>query len=230
VAATLPSPAFVPVPLRATPRFRRIHARCEGGGSWLLYSDGPAEAPKVIRAEVIEDVFGVGTYATLTLRDHWAMIEAGWFVGDDLHQPVPLGDDTYDVWRGYYHPVTEAHDILYDLFVPRCGLMRWGGILPNGLDLRVHPSTPRYATARVNHELDLLRCVLDVEGSSDLVEIVLPEELKPLRDEYSDPVMEDILMSRVRNPNRGFSENGYQKAHRAKMEQERAVAAMTASR
>jgi len=45
VAATLPVGAFVPIPLRAKPRFRRIHARREEGRAWLLYSDGPWSAP-----------------------------------------------------------------------------------------------------------------------------------------------------------------------------------------
>jgi hypothetical protein len=174
-AMALPAAAFKPQPLRAVPRLRRIFAKREDRGSWLLYSDGPSEAPKVIRAEVIEEVFGAGTCNTLTLPDHWAMIEAGWFSGGDLYQPVPLGEDVYDVWRGYYHPVTEAHDLLRAVFAPKYGLMRWGGRLPNGLDLAVHPSTPRYATARAQWDWNLLEIAEDVARLSSDVAIVLPD-------------------------------------------------------
>lgn len=173
-AMVQPAAAFTPQPLRALPRLRRLYAREEDSGSWLFYSDGPTEAPKVIRAKVIEEVFGEGTYNTLSLQDHWAMIEAGWFSGGDLHQPVPLGDDVYDVWRGYYHPVTEAHDLLHAVFAPKYGLMRWGGRLPNGLDLGVHPSTPRYATARAQWDWNLLKIAEDVARLSRDVAIVLP--------------------------------------------------------
>jgi hypothetical protein len=226
VAATLPAQAFAPAPLRAQPKHRRIFPRREETGSWLLHSDGPYEPRKVIRGEVIEAVFGTGTYDHLSQRDHWEMIEAGWFSGADLHLPVPLGDPTYDVWKGYYNPVTEAHDLIRTLFSTKYpGGLSWLHTLPNGVTLAEHPSTPRYATARIQSDIDLLRCVLDVASMGRLVELVLPDDLKPLLAEYSDPILMEDLMWSIRCGRRAPSENGYQRAHRLQMERARAARA-----
>lgn len=195
VAPTLPVQAFAATPLRAIPKHRKLFPKREEGGSWLFHSDGPYEPRKVIRPDVIERVFGEGAFNRLSQRDHWAMIEAGWFSGPDLHLPVPLGDPTYDVWKGYYHPVTEAHDLLWHLFAAKYpGGLRWGRHLPNGLTLAEHPCTPRYATARVHSDIDLLRCLFDVASMGPMVEVVLPADLKPLLAEYDDPIrMEDLM-------------------------------------
>lgn len=195
VAAILPDHAFALTPLRAQPKHRRIFPKREERGSWLMHSDGPYEPRKVIRWTVIEEAFGVGTYNQLSQRDQWAMIEAGWFAGDDLHLPVPLGDDTYLVWKGYYHPVSEAHDLLRDLFATRYWSMFHGGwAVPNGMMLAEHPCTPRYATARVESDLALLRCHFDVASFGSTVELVLPDELLALREEYADPERLEELM------------------------------------
>jgi hypothetical protein len=129
VAPTLPVQAFAATPLRATPKHRRLFPKREEGGSWLFHSDGPYEPRKVIRPDIIERVFGEGAFNRLSQRDHWAMIEAGWFSGSDLHLPVPLGDPTYDVWKGYYHPVTEAHDLLRHLFAGKYSAVCGGGVI-----------------------------------------------------------------------------------------------------
>ncbi len=200
VAATLPAQTFAATPLRAIPKHRRIFPKREEDGSWLLHSDAPYEPRKVIRPEVIERVFGAGAFNRLSQRDHWAMIEAGWFSGPDLHLPVPLGDPAYDVWKGYYHPVTEAHDLLRHLFAAKYpGRLRSGSYLPNGLTLAEHPCTPRYATARVHSDIDLLRCLFDVASMGSLIEVVLPAELSTLRAEYDDPIrMEDLMWPTTR--------------------------------
>lgn len=164
-----------------------------------MHSDGPYEPRKVIRWTVIEEVFGAGTYNQLSQRDQWEMIEAGWFTGDDLHLPVPTGDDTYLVWKGYYHPVCEAHDLLRDLFATRYWSMFHGGwAVPNGMTLAEHPCTPRYATARVESDLGVLRCHFDVASFGSTVELVLPEELHDIRNDYSDPERFEELMWRTK--------------------------------
>lgn len=199
VVASLPAQDFAPVPLRAQPKHRRIFPKREERGSWLMHGDGPYEPRKVIRSTVIEDVFGAGTYNQLSQRDQWEMIEAGWFTGDDLHLPVPLGDDTYLVWKGYYHPVSEAHDLLRDLFATRYSFMMFGAwYVPNGMTLAEHPSTPRYATARVESDLALVRCHFDVASFGSTVELVLPDELHALRNEYSRPDRLEELMWRTK--------------------------------
>lgn len=199
VAASMPMQGFSPTPLRAQPKHRRIFPMREERGSWLMHSDGPYEPRKVIRWTVIEEVFGSGTYNQLSMRDQWAMIDAGWFTGADLHLPVPMGDDTYVVWKGYYHPVSEAHDLLRDLFATRYPSMIYGAWgVPNGMTLAEHPCTPRYATARVESDLALLRCHFDVASFGSLVELVLPDELHALREEYADPNLFEELMWRTK--------------------------------
>ncbi|WP_431299063.1 hypothetical protein [Tabrizicola sp. BL-A-41-H6] len=223
VAATLPAQAFAPAPLRAQPKHRRIFPKREESGSWLLHSDGPYEPRKVIRGEVIEEVFGAGTYNQLSQRDHWEMIEAGWFSGPDLHLPVPLGDPTYDVWKGYYHPVTEAHDLIRNLFAAKYpGGLSWVQTLPNGVTLGEHPSTPRYATARIRSDIGLLRCVLDVASMGTMVELILPDDLKPLLAEYSDPILMEELMWQIHNRNTPRELPWYEKARRAHEARQRA--------
>lgn len=181
VAMVPPAAAFTPQPLRALPRFRRLYVEREERGSWLFYSDGPTEAQQLVRFEVIERTFGAGTYATLSQPDHWRMIEEGWFAGGDLHQPLPIADPTHDVWRSFYHPVVEAHDLLSDALA---GLYakgwRFACTLPNGLTLAEHPSTPRYATARARSIFALTHIAEDVERQSRGVVIVLPKEIREL--------------------------------------------------
>lgn len=226
VAATLPAHAFALAPLWAAPKRRRIFAKREASGSWLLYSDAPNEARKIIRYDVIERVFGAGANREISFRDHWEMIDAGWFSDDDLHLPVPLADPAYDNWKSYYHPVTEAHDLLTDLFKTKYfrNVPVGGWTLPNGLVLGEHPCSPRYATARVHWDEDLLRCVLDAEQTNDLIRIVLPDDLKPLRDRYADPEELEFLMERTRYPIHRSYENMYQRAAREAHEKRRAAA------
>lgn len=201
VTASLPQSSFKPEPLRAKPRHRRIFARRHHKEGWLFYSDAPDKPRKVIRADVIEQVFGEGAYNRLSQRDHWEMIEAGWFEGDDLHMPALMADDTYLVWRAFYSPMSEACGLLADAFADKYGPMP--SIIsspPNGLILGVHPSTPRYATARVHTNEDLFRCMFDLEATSPWIRIVLPDEFMPMLARYSDPDMKDDLMWRVHNP------------------------------
>lgn len=216
VAATLPAPAFALTPLYAAPKPRRIFAKPEDGGSWLLYSDGPDEPRQIIRHAALDRAFGPGASGNLSLRDHWEMIDAGWFSGADLHQPVPLADPAYDLWQACYHPVTEAHDLLTDLFATKYfrNVPMGGWTLPNGLALAEHPSTPRYATARVPYDEALLRCVFDAENTNDLIRIVLPQVLEPLRQRYADPDDYEYLMGQTRSPTYQWQENGYERAAR----------------
>jgi hypothetical protein len=175
---------------------------------------------------VIERVFGEGAYNRLSQRDHWEMIEAVWFEGDDLHMPVPLEDPTYDVWKGYYHPVTEAHDLLRDLFAKKYMVLPpFGGTLPNGMSMGEHPITPRYATARVNSDIELLRCHFDVATFGAPIELVLPQELSQLRNEYSAVESFEWLMSPTRPRIGPAHETGFQRWQREQREQHEVTAA-----
>lgn len=181
VTAAGPAPAFAPSPLRALPRHRRIFVQQEDEFSWLFCSDAPAYPPKVVRYDVIERVFGAGTYDTLGQPDHWRMIAEGWFGGEDLHQPVPLGDWTYTIWKSFYHPVVEAHDLLRAAFGWRFGIVpSIGGGLRNGLVFAEHPSTPRYTTARAHSPWAVIGIALDLAGLDQSMDIVLPKELEEM--------------------------------------------------
>ncbi len=174
--------AVAHVPLRAQPRHRRIFVRPGTYGAYRLESDGPAEPRKIVRKEVIERTFGEGSYETLTQPDHWRMIDAGWFGGSDLHQPIPVADEAYDIWRANHHPVVEAHDIIADLFPDLYSPFPWSGRMARyGLSMVEHPCTPRFATADVDFEFNLIRLADEVAARSNLVSIVLPPEVNALR-------------------------------------------------
>lgn len=174
------------VPLRAKPRHRRIFTTKESNGRYLLRSDGPEEPRKIIRKEVIERSFGEGTYDTLIQPDHWQMIDEGWFGGDDLRLPVPMEDEAYDLWRAYHHPVCEAHDLIADLFPDLYMPFPWSGQMGRfGVTMAEHPCTPRFATAHVDFEFNLIRLADEIAARSELVSIVLPPEAIAAREDPS---------------------------------------------
>ena len=183
------------VPLRAEPRHRRIFASTGKYGCYRLESDGPAQPRKIVRKDVIERTFGEGTYDTLTQPDHWRMIDAGWFGGDDLHQPIPIADEAYDIWWANHHPMVEAHDILADLFPDLyVGFPFGSGIRKFGVEMAEHPCSPRFVTADVDSDFHLIRLADEVAARSDLISIVLPPEVKVLR---TDPSYMHWLEGRV---------------------------------
>lgn len=136
-------------PLKAAPRLRKLNVERTPDWHYRLYSDGPNAPQPLIKRAVFEQVFGEGTYDTLRQRDHWEMIEVGWFAEDDLFVPQPVRDPEYNVWQGYYRPVVEAHDLLEDVFFE--GQAPWWGVhlREYSLTLAVHPNTPRLATAKI---------------------------------------------------------------------------------
>jgi len=156
-------------PLRADQTPRRLLVRHEAGGRCLILSDAPAAPRDLIRPKVIDRVFGLGVYDTLSQPDHWRMIDAGWFGGADLFTPVPLGDPAYLAWCSWHRPENDAHDLLLHLFSDRV-LGRFGVYLPEcGLTLAEHPCTPRYATARVEHAGFLPELAKQIEERTSLV-------------------------------------------------------------
>lgn len=160
IAATATSPLAVPdptsaspqQPLKAVPMVRTLHWRETDDGRLILFSDGSPEPRKLIKEEALDRMFGSGTHLVLQQPDHWRMIEEGWFGGEDLYQPMDLDDPAYQVWHANYKPEVEAHDLLYDLFQDRI-TGPFGASIPElGLELAEHPSTPRLALAKLNHE------------------------------------------------------------------------------
>ncbi|MGX0975090.1 hypothetical protein ACSSVY_000788 [Roseovarius sp. MBR-51] len=138
------------LPLKAEPRVRTILAKSAENGRLLLISDGPEAPAKLIRPEALERVFGTGTELVLHQPDHWRMIEEGWFKEEDLYEPSDGEDAAFDIWQANYRPEIEAHDLLYNLFEDDITGPFGARIEQCGLVLGEHPTTPRYATAKLD--------------------------------------------------------------------------------
>ncbi|MHA7828922.1 MAG: hypothetical protein ACX93P_15325 [Roseovarius sp.] len=67
----------------------------------------------VVHASAIEEKLGAGTFNHLTQRDHWRLIEDGYFGGDDIYVPAPATAALY-VWDDNYSPHAEAFHLLHD--------------------------------------------------------------------------------------------------------------------
>ncbi|MEW9921829.1 hypothetical protein AB2B41_19655 [Marimonas sp. MJW-29] len=140
------------LPLKALPRVRTVFAKRADEGRLVLFSDGPETPQKLIRSDVLERAFGPGTDLLLQQRDHWRMIDEGWFAEDELFEPTCIEDPAFQTWHANYRPETEAHDFLYDLFRDEIA-GPFGARIPDlGLELGEHPTTPRYATAKLDGE------------------------------------------------------------------------------
>ena len=150
------------LPLRALPRVRTLSAKPTGEGRLLLFSDGPETPPKLIRSEALERAFGPGTDLVLQQPDHWRMIDEGWFAEEDLYEPAEFEDPAFRIWHANYRPETEAHDLLYDLFRDQIAGPFVVHVPDLGLELGEHPSTPRYATAKLDGDWCLHRLAEEV--------------------------------------------------------------------
>ena len=140
----------VRLPLKAQPRVRTLFTKPTADDRLLLFSDGPETPSKLIKSEALERTFGPGTDLVLQQPDHWRMIEEGWFAEEDLYEPTEFEDPAFRIWHANYRPETEAHDLLYDLFRDQI-TGPFGARIPDvGLELGEHPSTPRYATAKLD--------------------------------------------------------------------------------
>ena len=182
---------MLPTPLRpltAEKRPRKLLVRHEPDGRCLIVSDGPTAPRDLIRPAVIDRVFGPGVYATLSQPDHWRMIDAGWFGGDDVFTPVPQGDPAYQVWCSWYRPEVEAHDLLMEAFSDR-NFGPFGIYIADcGLTLAEHPSTPRYATARVEHSCFLPELAKQVIARTDLLHCAFGAPSGPVAPGKGEPV------------------------------------------
>lgn len=163
--------AAPPRPLRAAQAPRKLLVRNEQDGRCLLVSDGPTAPRELIRPEAVYRVFGSGVYDTLSQPDHWRMIDAGWFGGEDLFTPVPLGDPAYLTWCAWHRPENEAHDLLLDIFSDTA-FGPFGVYIPEcGLTLAEHPCTPRYATARLDNQWFLPELARHLAGRTSWIVI-----------------------------------------------------------
>ena len=149
-------------PLKAMPRVRTLSAKPTGDGRLILFSDGPETPQKLIRPGALERAFGLGTDLELRQPDHWLMIDKGWFSVADLYEPTDFEDPAFRIWHTNYRPETEAHDLLYDLFRDQIAGPFVVRVPDLGLELGEHPSTPRYATAKLDGDWCLHRLAEEV--------------------------------------------------------------------
>jgi len=78
-----------------------------------LITDAVEFPRAVVHASAIEEKLGEGTFNHLTQRDHWQLIEDGYFGGDDIYVPAPA-TAALDVWDANYSPHAEAFHLLHD--------------------------------------------------------------------------------------------------------------------
>ncbi|NDW54466.1 twin-arginine translocation signal domain-containing protein [Aliiroseovarius sp. PrR006] len=157
-------------PLRAEPRRRTIYSKPAPDGGLRLYSDGSPDPRPLIRTQVLERAFGKGVEQSLLQPDHWRMIDARWFEGDELFELNDVTSWQYAVWKANYHPECEAHDLLYDFFGK--GVFPGGGINKDyNLAFSEHPCTPRFATVTLLNEHRLPDLVARITDLTEWVSI-----------------------------------------------------------
>ena len=131
---------------------RHLHFQEQPDGKLLIVSDASPNPRPLIKPYIIEEIWGPGAYELLRQPMHWQMIDSGWFEEDDLWYPFDQDCNELDVWNAFYHPVCEAHDIVCRVLGISSIFIVKSGRSDLGLQVAEHPSTPRYATAKLNNE------------------------------------------------------------------------------
>lgn len=133
------------------PDLRRVlHFEHSHSGQVLIKSDAPPTPRHLVKPEVIDGIWGYGAYAVMRQPLHWHMIDNGWFDEDDLWFPFDDMSDEHWEWLAYYQPACEAHDIICGLFGLVTSISDDRSSAPDiGLYCGLHPSTPRYVTAKL---------------------------------------------------------------------------------
>ncbi|MCA0044668.1 hypothetical protein [Celeribacter litoreus] len=170
-ATPLSSEAAPTLPLQRGLRKRTLYLEPRSRGGFLLYSDGAREPRKLIRPEAIDARFGKGTHHHLLQPDHWAMIDAGWFEGEDLYGIEQGHERELEIWGDYYRAECEAFDLLRTLFDGRVDGFFRTAIPELGLLFGEHPCSPRLATVYLEKEHLIGKLVSTVAGLSKWVEI-----------------------------------------------------------
>lgn len=128
---------------------RTLHLEQSHKGMVLIKTDAPDKPRHLIKPEVIDSIWGRGAYEIMPQSLHWKMIDSGWFGEEDLWFPFEKNSPEYEVWFGYFQPACEAHDLISNLL----GVNNFWFIDPKdvgyGLEFMLHPSTPRYATVKL---------------------------------------------------------------------------------
>ena len=171
-----------PDPPAIRPRLRQLHLEPSETGGLVIKSDALPHPRRLVRPEIIDQIWGPGTYETLRQPIHWQMIDDGWFGPEELWFPFlneeesdeeypELTQELFD-WYVYHQPACEAHDILAGLFGVSYHFITGPGKVPElGLTLSEHPSSPRYATAKLEGPDCIIPFANEVERRSQYLKV-----------------------------------------------------------
>lgn len=150
---------------------RELHLEPSHSGQLIIKTDAPEEPRPLVRPEIIDSIWYKGTYEVMPQSLHWKMIDSGWFDDDDLWFPFGNNDREYEQWFAYFQPACEAHDLLCILFDIENFWFNELKELGLGLDFQLHPSTPRYATAKLEGPQWITSFKLAVETKTHLITV-----------------------------------------------------------
>lgn len=105
-----------PLLLRPSSPAQRIlymHLDHQGLG-YQIVTDAVPYPRRLVAFDIIEKVFGTGSFRQMTQRDHWRMIDQGLFTRNQTFQPA-FGDGFYSAWAANYAPHSEAIGLLEGL-------------------------------------------------------------------------------------------------------------------
>ncbi len=133
------------------PDFRHVlHFEHSHRGQILIKSDASPTPRPLIKPDVIDGIWGPGAYSLMRQPLHWHMIDMGWFDHEDLWFPFNEMTEEHCVWLAYYQPACQAHDIICEIFGLVPSISEELSSSPDiGLHCAIHPSTPRYVTAKL---------------------------------------------------------------------------------
>lgn len=157
------------------PLVRHLYLQEQHDGKLLIVSDGSPNPRPLIKPNIIEEIWGPGAYSLLRQPLHWQMIDSGWFSEDDLWYPFNEDCEELDIWNAFYHPVCEAHDIVCRILGISSIFIMKSSRSDLGLQVAEHPSTPRYATAKLYNRGYIHKFVSEVHSRTKHVIVSLPE-------------------------------------------------------
>lgn len=78
-----------------------------------LVTDAVEFPRPVVHASALEEKFGEGSFNRFTQRDHWRLIEEGYFSEAETYIPN-VATSALDIWLANYSPHAEAFHLLHD--------------------------------------------------------------------------------------------------------------------
>lgn len=99
----------------SAPAPRILYMHCDNAGlGFQIVTDALPYPRRLISFDVVEEAFGPGSFRQMTQRDHWRLLDQGFFTRDQTFQPA-FGDGHYSAWAANYAPHSEALGLLEGL-------------------------------------------------------------------------------------------------------------------